>query len=378
MTGDTYQSEVVVIGAGVMGLAIGRQLALAGHQVLVLDRAQNIGQGISTRNSGVIHAGLYYLPGSLKARSCIRGRDLLYDYASDRKIDHRQTGKLIVAVDDSETEKLTALKERADQTGANMDLPLDWASEAMLAERAEGIRASAALWSPRTGIIDTGALLLSLTADLEAAGGQLALASPVQSLTTDPGILLADGQGTKITARLVINAAGLGAHAMARGVHGDAPWLPDAHYAKGHYFSLTGRNPFDCLIYPVPVDGGLGVHLTIDLDGRARFGPDVEWLDQSDGPDSAGFAADPTRQPLFEQAIRRYWPDLPEGRLQADYAGIRPKLSGPGEAAADFMIAGPDLHGQTGIIHCLGIESPGLTASLALAETVGEAAQAII
>ncbi|CAE7404954.1 L2HGDH [Symbiodinium microadriaticum] len=367
MTSDRYQSEVLVIGAGVIGLSVARHFAQAGREVTVLDAQPQIGKGISTRNSGVIHAGLYYPEDSLKARTCIRGRELLYDYAKLRNISHRQTGKLIIAADDSEIAALETLKSNADAIGGG---PLSWATAGQLEDLAPGIKAKAALWSPSTGIIDSGALLLSLAADLEQAGGQIVLNSPVSRLTDDPGVILDDADQTRVTARLVINAAGLRAHSLAANLHPGDAWLPKAHFAKGHYFSLSGPCPVKTLVYPVPADGGLGVHLTLSMDGRARFGPDVEWLDNLD---DGTFVADRDRQPLFEQAIRRYWPDLPEGKLHPDDAGIRPKLFGPGETPADFMITGPDLHGGVGMVHCLGIESPGLTAAFALAETMAEA-----
>jgi L-2-hydroxyglutarate oxidase LhgO len=357
--------DCLVVGAGVVGLAVARALALAGHEVVVAERHGQFGTEISARNSGVIHAGLYYPAGSLKARLCRRGRDLLYDFCRQHNVAHRRCGKLIVATSAEQLPALQAVAEAARANGVEdlqeLDGPTARALEPALA-------AVAALLSPSTGFVDAHGLMLSLLGEAEAAGASLAVGSPVAALV--PG---ADGVAVRLegeaaptlVARWVINCAGLGAVDLARATAGiPAAAIPTLHYAKGNYFALAGRAPFSRLIYPLPEPGGLGVHLTLDLAGQARFGPDVEWVDQLD------YRVDPARAPAFEAAVRAYWPALPAGALVPDYAGIRPKLSGAGEPSADFHIAGPAEHGVAGVIQLFGIESPGLTASLAIAEWV--------
>jgi L-2-hydroxyglutarate oxidase LhgO len=352
--------DVAVIGAGVVGLAVARELALRGREVVLIEAAGAIGTGISSRNSEVIHAGLYYPAGSLKAELCVRGMALLYDYCAARGIAHRRCGKLVVA---TQADGLARLEQLAAQGAANGvgDLRLLTRTETQALEPA--LQATGALLSPSSGIIDSHGLMTALLADAEHAGATLALASPVTSGGRDSdGWRLRTADGFELAASCVVNAAGLFAAQVAASLGQPAPTL---RFARGHYFSLAGRAPFSRLIYPLPVDGGLGVHLTLDLGGQARFGPDVQWLADTD-PDALSYVVDPALAPAFEAEVRHYWPGLPAGALQPAYSGIRPKLSGPGEAAADFRID----TATPGLVHLFGIESPGLTASLALAERV--------
>jgi L-2-hydroxyglutarate oxidase LhgO len=369
--------ETVVIGAGVVGLAVARRLASAGQEVMVLEAANAIGTGTSSRNSEVVHAGIYYPPGSLKARACVAGRKALYAYCAERGVACKAVGKLIVAADAAQWDKLRATKRQAEANGVD-DLRELTAAEAQALEPA--LACAGALLSPSTGIIDSHGYMLALQGDLEAAGGAVALNAPLLSARVDDdGFTLEVGgaEPMRLGCRRLINAAGLEAWTVARalsraGRPGVAAAVPPQRYAKGNYFSLSGvRAPFSRLIYPVPEDGGLGVHLTLDLGGQARFGPDVEWSAE-DLRDSRGldYRVDPARGDKFYAAIRSYWPDLPDGALAPAYSGVRPKLSGPGEAAADFMIQGPQDHGVAGLVQLFGIESPGLTASLALADAV--------
>lgn len=357
------QVDTVVIGAGVVGLAVARALAQAGREVVVLERADAIGTETSSRNSEVIHAGLYYPAGSLKARLCVEGRQMLYDYAATRGVPHRRCGKLIVATTPGDEARLAALSAAAAANGVPLT-PLTGA-EARAMEPA--LACEAALLSPETGIIDSHALMLSLLGEAEAAGAMLALNAEVQGGGTIPGGLRLEvrdrdsGEETTLAAGLVVNCTGLRAPDLARRLGVAAP---PAYYARGSYFAVPGRPAFSRLIYPLPEPGGLGVHLTLDLGGGMRFGPDVEWIDGIDYTVSAARAAH------FEAEIRRYWPGLPAGALAATYCGIRPKIVGPGEAAADFRIDGPEQHGCPGLLNLYGIESPGLTASLALAQEV--------
>ncbi len=363
--------DALVIGAGAVGLAIGRALAQAGHDTVVLEAESAIGQGISSRNSEVVHAGLYHAPGSLKARLCVRGQALLYDFCKTHGIPHRACGKLVVATSEDQHDALRALQVRAQANGVQIEA---WTAAAARVLEPE-LRCTAALWSPRTGIIDSHAYMLGLQADLDNAGGAVALMSPVRSWHALPGggarLMVEAAEGPfEIEAARVVNAAGLGACALTLALAG----LPPVHqcaprYAKGSYFTLAGRSPFRHLVYPAPVGAWLGVHVTIDLGGQVKFGPDLEWLDTRD-PLQIDYAVDPARAAAFETAIRRYWPGLPDGALQPGYSGVRPKIHGPGEAAPDFRIDGPAQHGLPGIVNVLGIESPGLTASLAIAEEV--------
>jgi len=357
--------DAVVIGAGVVGLAVARALALAGREVLVLEAADAIGTEISSRNSEVIHAGLYYPPGSIKARTCVAGRDMLYRYAAARHVPHRRCGKLIIAVDPAEREALARLAEQGRASGVADLRLLDAADVAALEP---DLACTAGLLSPSSGIIDSHALMLALQGDAENAGALFAFRAPVLGgHAGDAGITLEVGgaQPFTLAARTVVNAAGLHAPGLARRIHGIRTGsIPQQYFAKGQYMTFAGRTPFAHLVYPVPVPGGLGIHLTLDLAGKARFGPDVEWVDAPD------YEVDPGRIPAFEAAIRRYWPGLPGGALQPGYAGVRPKIAAPNAPAADFMIQGPAEHGLAGLINLFGIESPGLTASLALAQEV--------
>lgn len=361
--------DAVVIGAGVVGLAVGRALARAGHETLVLEARNAIGQGVSSRNSEVIHAGLYYAPGSLKAKLCVRGKALLYALCETHGVEHRNCGKLVVANSDEEARGLRGLQERAAANG----VPVQWleGDEARALEPA--LRCSAALLSPTTGIVDSHGLMLALQGDLERAGGMVALASPVASAVlgkgSEPHVLqLADG--SELAASLVVNAASLHACQLARRFAGLAPeHVPQPTYAKGNYYSLTGRSPFSRLVYPAPADAWLGVHLTLDLGGQARFGPDLQWLDIDD-PDAIDYTVDPRRADGFYAEVRRYWPDLPDGALAPSYSGVRPKIHHRDQPAPDFRIDGPLRHGVPGLVNLFGIESPGLTSSMAIAEMV--------
>lgn len=370
--------DTVVIGAGAVGLACARALAQAGHEVLILERGPRFGGGVSSRNSEVIHAGLYYSPGSLKARLCVRGKDLLYAYCAQRGLPHRRTGKLVVAEHETQVTALQAMQARARTCGVE-DLHL--LDAATLHSLEPALQGAAALLSPSTGIVDSHALMLSLLGDAEHAGATLVLETPVVEMTVqEDGLMVSTGGAmpTRLLARRVVNAAGLAAPALATRTHGLGPaHVPRAHYAKGSYFSLSGRAPFRHLVYPLPEAAGLGVHLTLDLQGRARFGPDVEWLDDDVGtsegePPASAYAVDTRPLPAFEAAIRRYWPALPEGALSPDYAGIRPKIHRAGEAQPDFRIDDATTHGVAGLVNLFGIESPGLTASLAIGEHVAE------
>ena len=361
----------LVIGAGVVGLAVGRALAMSGLETVVVEAASGIGQGVSSRNSEVIHAGLYYAPGSAKARLCVRGKQLLYALCASHGVPHRACGKLVVATAADQHASLKTLLQRAQAQG----VPAAWWTAEAAQALEPALHCTAALWSPSTGIVDSHALMLALQGDFEAAGGALALHSSVDSAVFTPGRpavlrVRSEGGDFEIEADRVVNAAGLHACALARRFEGLAPaQVPRAHYAKGSYFTLTGRSPFTHLIYPAPVDAWLGVHVTLDLGGQARFGPDLEWLAVARAED-IDYSVDPARALPFEAAIRRYWPGLPAGALQPGYSGVRPKIHGPGEPAPDFRIDGPRQHGVDGLVNLFGIESPGLTSSMAVAEAV--------
>ena len=357
--------DCAVIGAGVIGLAVARLLAQSGREVIILEACDRFGSGISARNSEVLHAGIYYPQGSLKARLCIKGRDMLYDYCEQRGIGHSRCGKLIVATSEAQRPDLMNIAARASSNGVAGIQALT-RGEAQALEPA--LECVAALLSPSTGIIDSHALMLSLLGDAESAGAVLALQSPVTcgAVTTEGIVLDIGGTETmQLLAKQVFNCAGLGAQGFARSLKGmPLETVPPLHYAKGNYYALAGRAPFSHLVYPVPQPGGLGVHLTLDLAGSARFGPDVEWIEKID------YGVDPRRADGFYAEIRRYWPGIKDGALSPAYAGIRPKPHAPGEAAADFLVQGPGRHGIKGLVCLYGIESPGLTASLALAEFV--------
>ena len=361
--------DAIVIGAGVVGLAVARALALQGREVMVLEAANVIGTGISARNSEVIHAGMYYPSGSLKASLCVQGRAQLVAYCQERGIAHRLCGKLIVATQASQIPKLKAIQ---DQALANGVTDVRWlsAQEAMAMEGA--LKCVAALLSPSTGIVDSHGLMLSFQGDLENAGGMVVLNAAVESVDMDSDKtsrsqhLVSMVDGSVLATRTLINAAGLMAPALAHQFSGLAPQhIPKAYFAKGNYFTLNSPAPFRHLIYPVPESAGLGVHLTLDLGGQAKFGPDVQWVDTPDD-----FQVDASRGDAFYAAVRTYWPALPDGALQSGYSGIRPKISSPQSPAADFLIQGPETHGVPGLVNLFGIESPGLTSSMAIAAWV--------
>lgn len=375
--------DCIVIGAGVVGLACARAIAQAGLEVVIVEREAAFGTGVSARNSEVIHAGLYYPTGSRKALLCVRGARLLYGYCAERGISHRRCGKLVVATRVDDLQALEALHAKGVANGVTT---LQWLTRTQAQALEPALHCEAALWSPDSGIVDSHGLMTSLLGDAEAAGALLAVGSAVVGAVQD-------GDGWRLTAREVqtgrgadavdvvlgtrwiVNAAGLDAQTVAASMEGfPTAAIPPRHLARGHYFSLSGRAPFSRLIYPMPTDGGLGVHLTLDLGGQAKFGPDVEWIDDVTASTALGrdldYAVDARRADAFAAEVRRYWPRLPEGALSPAYTGIRPKLSGPGERAADFRIDGPAEHGCAGVVQLFGIESPGLTSSLAIAEVV--------
>lgn len=352
--------DSVVVGAGVVGLAVARALALQGREVLLLEAANAIGTETSSRNSEVIHAGIYYPQGSLKARLCVQGKAMLYDYCAARGLPHSRCGKLIVATSEQQRAQLEGIRQRAAANGVQ---DLQWLTQGEALVLEPELECVAALLSPSTGIVDSHALMLALLGDLENAGGLLALNSPLAAAQCALNAIHLEAQdGTRISARTVVNAAGLHAPDLARRFAGlDPIHIPHAAYAKGSYFTLSGRAPFSHLIYPVPEAAGLGVHLTLDLGGQAKFGPDVQWVD---GPDD--LVVDASRAQVFYAEVRKYWPGLRDGALAAGYAGIRPKIHGPQESAADFLIQGPEQHGVAGLVNLFGIESPGLTSALAI------------
>jgi L-2-hydroxyglutarate oxidase LhgO len=363
------QVDSIVIGAGAVGLAVGRALAARGRETIVVEAQPAIGQGVSSRNSEVIHAGLYYATGSLKARLCVRGKALLYELCASHNVSHRRCGKLVVATSDAEAGALRILQDRADANG----VPVEWLDASQAQQLEPALHCVAALLSPSTGIVDSHGFMLALQGDLERAGGMVALGSPVDSAVLGKGgephvVRLADG--TQVAAREVVNSASLHACALARRFHGlDPRFVPREFFCKGNYYSLAGRAPFTHLIYPAPADAWLGVHLTLDLGGQAKFGPDLEWLDVRE-PEAIDYTVDLRRADGFYAEVRRYWPQLPDGALQPSYSGVRPKIYGPGDKAPDFRIDGPAWHGVPGLVNLFGIESPGLTSSLAIAEHV--------
>ncbi len=355
--------EAVVVGAGVVGLAVARALAVSGREVVILEAEDAIGTHTSSRNSEVIHAGIYYPKDSLKAGSCVAGRKLLYEYCATRGVPHRRCGKLIVASDDSQMNELKNIQQKARINGVT---DIEFLSKEQTLACEPELRCVAALHSPSTGIIDSHALMLAYLGDAEARGAMLALKSNFQKAkVAEDGFEVHVAGSDPIKTQVLVNSAGLRAPSVAKSMEGyRAELAPRELYAKGNYYSLARRAPFSRLIYPVPEPGGLGVHVTLDLAGQARFGPDVEWVER------IGYEVDPKRAERFYAAIRRYWPGLPDGSLLPGYSGIRPKTAGPGEPAPDFQIQGPREHGVPGLVHLFGIESPGLTASLALADMV--------
>jgi len=360
--------DCIVIGAGVVGLAVARALALQGRETIIVEQHAAIGMETSSRNSEVIHAGLYYPTGSLKARLCFTGRDALYNYCRERAVAHNRCGKLIVATSNAQLTSLADIRAQAHANGC-MEVAMLNAAEARSIEPA--LSCVAALSSPHTGIINTHAYMLALQADAEHAGAVFAFdSSMVSGIASHDAIVLkiraGDGTETEVAAATVINCGGLWAPKLARQIEGlDSASIPQAYFAKGNYYSLSCKAPFSRLIYPVPEPGGLGVHLTLDMAGQARFGPDVEWLD--DVTDTIDYAVTPARTDRFYREIRAYWPALPDESLQPAYSGVRPKISPPGSAAADFLFSS---HGHPRYLGLYGIESPGLTASLAIASHV--------
>lgn len=363
--------DCLVIGAGVVGLAVARALAQCGREVIVLEAEETIGTGLSSRNSEVIHAGIYYPRGSAKARLCVAGRRLLYEYCAVHGIAHRRCGKLVVASDEAQLAQLNAIESAARTNGVN---DLRWIEAAEAVQMEPALRCVAALHSPSTGIVDSRGLMRSLHGEIERLGGTVQCRAPVRRGFRDGGRMRLEAGATNelvtLDAAVVVNSAGLDAQAVARRLAVRQSTIPPLHYAKGNYFSLQGRSPFRRLIYPVPEPGGLGVHVTVDLAGGTRFGPDLEWIDSVDD------RVDPGRAGRFYAAIRNYWPGLPDNVLLPAYCGIRPRLSGPAAPAADFLIQTADAHGIPGLINLYGIESPGLTAALAIAEAVAAIAQA--
>jgi L-2-hydroxyglutarate oxidase LhgO len=357
--------DVAVVGAGVVGLAIGRALALAGRSVLMLEAEPVFGSHTSSRNSEVIHAGIYYPQQSKKAVSCVRGRALLYEYCAKHDVPHRRLGKLIVASRDDEVPALERLKAHAEANGV---ADLEWLDARRIAELEPAVRAVRGLFSPSSGIVDSHSVMASFLRDARQAGAELVVASPVLSgAVTSDGIELAVGgaEPISIVCNAVVNSAGLFAQRVARSIRGvPEASIPGSFYAIGHYFTLSGKSPFSHLVYPIPAPGGLGVHVTLDLAGQVRFGPDVSWIDGID------YAFDERRAAAFYGAVRAYFPDLADGALQPGYTGIRPKLSPAGSPPDDFVIQGPRDHGVPGLVQLFGIESPGLTSSLALADEV--------
>jgi L-2-hydroxyglutarate oxidase LhgO len=359
--------ECAVIGAGVVGLAIARRLALAGREVVILEAETAFGTHTSSRNSEVIHAGIYYPTGSLKARLCLTGRKALYHYCAEHDVHHRRIGKVIVACDESDLPGLGKYKDQAQLNGVD-DLRFLAADE--LAELEPEVRCVASFLSPSTGIVDSHGLMLAYLGDAQEHGASLALASPVlRGKVENDGIALDVGGAEAMTlkCKMVVNAAGLRAQAVGGSIEGLPPaTVPPTHYAIGHYYTLTGKSPFGRLVYPVARQDWLGVHVTIDLGGQVKFGPDFSWTADID------YRFDTSRETAFYQAIRRYYPGLKDNALQPGYTGIRPKIHGPGQPAPDFAILGPRDHGVPGLVNLFGIESPGLTSSLAIADYVGD------
>jgi L-2-hydroxyglutarate oxidase LhgO len=359
--------DILVVGAGVVGLACARALALRGHAVIVAEKTAGIGNGVSSRNSEVIHAGMYYPAGSVRARHCVAGRRMLYEYCASHGVAHKKCGKLIVATNHLERAKIEGIHQQGLANGVE---GLVLVEGAVARAMEPNLSAVAAVHSPETGIIDSHALMLALQGDLEDAGGLIAFNTDIERLTRAGNgweVRFGGAEKGAIPVDAVVNCASLAAQALARATEGyPAKRVPKLVMAKGNYFGCLGRPAFRHLIYPAPVEGGLGTHLTLDLAGRMRFGPDVEWVENE------VYEVDPGRAELFYASIRRWWPGLPDGVLVPDYSGIRPKLTGPGEPPADFVIDGPAEHGLPGLVHLFGIESPGLTCALSLADDVAQ------
>ena len=361
--------DCLVIGAGVVGLAIARHFAMSGREVFVVEKTSDIGSQTSSRNSEVIHAGIYYPKSSLKAKLCVRGKELLYKYCDENHIAYRMCGKLIVAVNDIQVSQLIDIRAHGYANGVN---DIEYLNQAAVQSLEPELNSRCALLSPSTGILDSHAYMLQLQADLEAHGGSCVFNSKLKLLSADDeGVeLTLNGDEARVRARTCINSAGLSAVSLVEQselISRDL--LPNPYFAKGSYFSYAGNVPFSRLVYPVPEPGGLGVHLTLDLQGGAKFGPDVEWLNTKDIAEFE-YLVDPEKRDRFYSAASQYWPSIEKARMQPNYSGIRPKISGPGEAAADFMIQGESVHGIKGLVNLFGIESPGLTSSMAIAEHV--------
>jgi L-2-hydroxyglutarate oxidase LhgO len=360
-----FETECVVIGAGVVGLAVARALAQAGRETIIIERENMIGTGTSSRNSEVIHAGIYYPKGSLKAIHCVRGKEMLYRYCAESHVPHKNIKKVIVAINEDQVEKLKEIDAKARANGVE---DLRFLSKAEINNMEPNVTAVGALLSPSTGIIDSHKYMEILLGDADNAGASIVYNAPVESgVIKDGGITLSVGGADPctITCKYLVNSAGLYAVKFLHTLKNfGAAHIPEQYYAKGNYFILNGKSPFNHLVYPIPVAAGLGTHATLDMGGACRFGPDVEWVDSPED-----LAVDPTRAPSFYEAIRTYWPGLPDGALQPGYAGMRPKLQTPTGPAADFVIQGKETHGIPGLVNLLGIESPGLTSSLSIAET---------
>jgi L-2-hydroxyglutarate oxidase LhgO len=358
--------ETIVVGAGVVGLAVGRALAMAGHEVMVLEQHELIGSETSSRNSEVIHAGIYYPPGSMRATLCVRGKDLLYRFCADNGVAHARCGKLIVATSESQLPKLAAIRETAAKNGVTDLEPIGGNAARDLEPE---LACVAALISPSTGIVDSHGLMLALEGHIETNGGSVVLRCPVERIERDPSghfrLTTGGDNPGAITARHLVNSAGLHASKLARTLTGGASYAaPETYYAKGQYYALSGPSPFKRHIYPMPDGAWLGLHATVDIGGRCKFGPDIEWTPGID------YSFQPEKLAKFLDSIRSYYPGLDESRLHADYTGVRPKLYREGEPVPDFAIHGPEKHGQAGLVALYGIESPGLTASLAIGEMV--------
>ena len=360
--------ECVVVGAGVVGLAVAREMAMAGLETIVLEKHNLIGSETSSRNSEVIHAGLYYPTGSLKARLCVEGKKRLYQYTSERGIPVLDCGKLVVATHEDENVRLGQIEKKAIENGVS-EVEVWPAKRAM--ELEPNLYCTAALWSPTTGVVDSHGLMLGYQGDLEDHGGFVALASPMMAArVTDAGFEVDVGGESPMSllTTVLINAAGLHAPNIASVIDGyDPVRIPRAHYCKGSYYGLPGKSPFGRLIYPMPQTAGLGVHVTIDMGGQCRFGPDMEWI-EPDGPEAIDYDVEQERADVFYDAVRRYWPAIEDGSLVPGYSGVRPKIVGPNDPAADFVIEAREDHGIDGLVNLFGIESPGLTSSLAIAE----------
>ena len=357
--------DAIVIGAGVVGLAVARRLAMAGREVIILESSEAIGTETSSRNSEVIHAGIYYPKGSWKSRLCVEGKKALYRYCQSHGVEHRNCGKFIVATNQEQISELERLKKAAADNGVE---DLEWRTPSEVNAEEPAVFCVKALWSPSTGIIDSHGLMLAYQGDAETAGAIIAFNAPVESGSIEEdgiNLSIAGDNPVNLKAQIVINAAGLHAQKIAAKFKGlTKNTIPPSYYAKGNYYSLLGKPPFKRPIYPVPEKAGLGVHVTVDLGGQVRFGPDVEWVDD------LNYDVDPARADAFYAAVRAYYPDLLDGSIQPAYSGIRPKMQAPGEVARDFLVQGPEEHGVQGLVNLYGIESPGLTASLAIADQV--------